>query len=576
MSIKRINEFPEGSGSLTSDDIFLFMDDPSSGGITKKISLSQISNVIGSGGGGGSGVLSTQLPYLELTNSPFVVLQSVLGSGVSFTRTASGSQTDPIASGLTLARGSDGALYNSVTQVSYDNSTHAISGAEWNADGWDNLLNTTTRSYGTLRSVLNNQIGNYIVGSELIMHDTINDQYYKFLFSDWGQNNGGSFAYTRTLISDPNPNFFEKIDYGNEIDTFVVDEPEGSGIGITRGNNQGIYNPYQEEGWNENVSPLGTEWNADGWDNISNITSRTYANFYDAVGQALGNNVPGAQLIMRLTGTQTYYAVQFINWTQGNNGGGFSYLKYQINLDELQEGITFSDGTILKSADGVGRIKSTASSSRRIEEVYGNKSVSVTPIVTNTITSSFSRSGNGNAVWIDITTTNIDEILDNPGASGIYDYSTIQFSLDNNSWYTWNGSIGYDGDERQYGLNTSSFSHTSGDPVYFRYNTGGEPVVWWDKNDLPGGAANFRGATIDYHCYTGEGTFIGTIHIVDDDGEENITHSEVSSGSTDSSNDDLWYVQNEGTISYRRMDGESKTAKFHWGAKVFYGSEYYD
>lgn len=47
MTIKRINEFPEGSGSLSNDDIFLFMDDPSNGGTTKKISLSQISAAIG-------------------------------------------------------------------------------------------------------------------------------------------------------------------------------------------------------------------------------------------------------------------------------------------------------------------------------------------------------------------------------------------------------------------------------------------------------------------------------------------------------------------------------------------------
>jgi hypothetical protein len=53
MPIKRINQFPEGSGSLSSDDVFLFMDDPSGSGITKKISLSQISSAIGGGGGGG-------------------------------------------------------------------------------------------------------------------------------------------------------------------------------------------------------------------------------------------------------------------------------------------------------------------------------------------------------------------------------------------------------------------------------------------------------------------------------------------------------------------------------------------
>lgn len=50
MTIKRINEFPEGSGSLSNDDIFLFMDNPAESGITKKISLSQIGAAIGGGG----------------------------------------------------------------------------------------------------------------------------------------------------------------------------------------------------------------------------------------------------------------------------------------------------------------------------------------------------------------------------------------------------------------------------------------------------------------------------------------------------------------------------------------------
>jgi hypothetical protein len=54
MSIKRINEFPDGSGSLSNDDVFLFMDDPSGSGVTKKISLSQISNAIGGDGEGGN------------------------------------------------------------------------------------------------------------------------------------------------------------------------------------------------------------------------------------------------------------------------------------------------------------------------------------------------------------------------------------------------------------------------------------------------------------------------------------------------------------------------------------------
>jgi hypothetical protein len=52
MVIIRLNELPEGGGSLSNDDVFLFMDDPSNGRTTKKISLSQIAGAISGGGGG--------------------------------------------------------------------------------------------------------------------------------------------------------------------------------------------------------------------------------------------------------------------------------------------------------------------------------------------------------------------------------------------------------------------------------------------------------------------------------------------------------------------------------------------
>lgn len=65
MGIVRLNELPEGSGSLTTDDIFIFMDDPSGSGVTKKISLSEISNAIG--GGGGSGI-NFEITTVDLHN----------------------------------------------------------------------------------------------------------------------------------------------------------------------------------------------------------------------------------------------------------------------------------------------------------------------------------------------------------------------------------------------------------------------------------------------------------------------------------------------------------------------------
>jgi len=47
MPIKRIKDFADGGGDISSDDVFLFMDDPSGTGATKKISLSDLDSAIG-------------------------------------------------------------------------------------------------------------------------------------------------------------------------------------------------------------------------------------------------------------------------------------------------------------------------------------------------------------------------------------------------------------------------------------------------------------------------------------------------------------------------------------------------
>ena len=161
-------------------------------------------------------------------------------------------------------------------------------------------------------------------------------------------------------------------------------------------------------------------------------------------------------------------------------------------------------------------------------------------------------------------------------ANGSVSY-TIQVSLDTNNWV--NGYInGWDNiTSVNIGFsNSATLPVTENDTVYYRSYTGGDPVVWWDSDDLPNGSSGFRGAVIDYHAYTGDGTIVGTIHIVNDDGDENITHTEVSSGGSSNEFDDLWLVTNEGEIKYRRTDGSGTTLKIQWTAKVFYGSETYD
>ncbi len=480
---------------------------------------------------------------------------------------------DEIGPGLTLTRDVNQGIYNSAVELEYDNSTYLSPlGTEWNADGWGDLTGIGARSYTTWRQALNNQVGNYIVASELVMHDIANDKYYKFDFAAWGGNNGG-YSYTRTEVTDPN--YFKKDDYATANNVDVIEDDSTLQIGITRDENNGIYNPFIEEGWNENVSPQGTVWNIDGWADLSDVETRTYTNLYAAFGNGgLGNKIVGTECVMYVPSIEKYYAVKFLGWTQNNQGGGFSYTRKEIDLTKLNEGLKFPDGTVLKSALGTGRVKSTAAGNRRIEEVTGYNQVAVTQIVTTNLTTVASRAETGGYyIWIDSTATTIDNIIGAPGNYG--NAYGFEFSLNNTVWYTWTGGIGNSGDSTGYSV-SQPLTYLQGDTVYFRYKTGGAPVVWWDKADLPGSGSNFRGAVIDYHAYTGESTIIGSIHIVDDSGEEHISHQEVQSGSTDGENDDLWLVQNEGTISYRRIDGESKTLKVHWTAKVFYGTEFYD
>jgi len=480
---------------------------------------------------------------------------------------------DTIDNDLTLTRDNQGALFNPALEPEYDNNTHLSPlGTEWNSEGWGDLLQLGLRSYTTLRRALDNSIGENIVDSELVMHDTVNDRYYKFDFTNWGQNNVGGFAYTRTEVTDPN--YFRKTDGGEEVDVIVEDDGEGGGIGITRGSDNSIYNPYREEGYNEEVSPAGTLWNTDGWNDLSDVETRTYSAFYDAYNGGLGNRVPGSKAVMHVPETGKYYAVQWFSWTQGGQGGGFSYSRKELDLTKLNEGVKFADGTVLKSAEGLGRVKSTAVGDRRIEEAHGYKEVSVTSRVTNNYTGVSARTTTTNYEIFVERTEELDAILqpiwDNGG-------SEISISFDNVTFQpAWLSSIQAEEYWFYYNNNNSYVPQTQGDNVYIRITSGAEPVVWWDKADLPGGSANFRGAVIDYHAYTGESTIIGSIHIVDDDGEEHISHQEVQSGSSDGENDDLWLVTSEGQIRYRRIDGESKTLKIHWTAKVFYGSELYD
>ena len=131
---------------------------------------------------------------------------------------------------------------------------------------WDNtsIENLTGRTYDTFYNSLYGDggynIGNIILGKELIMHDTVNDEYHKVKFSQWTQNgNGGGFSYERTKVYptvEPTV-YFTKRNYGSEVDIISAGILE-----IKRANGGAIYNQVEEGNFNQNVSPYGTEWNS--------------------------------------------------------------------------------------------------------------------------------------------------------------------------------------------------------------------------------------------------------------------------------------------------------------------------
>jgi len=130
--------------------------------------------------------------------------------------------------------------------------------------GWNDLNLVSTRTYNTFNNVVGGQnIGNRIIGKQLVMKITSTSQYFLIRFNQWTQGgNGGGFQYTRQEIDSSGNNIgnevtFTKTNNGTEVDIIVPGVLE-----ITRGNQNGIYNEVTENSWNGSISPSGTVWNS--------------------------------------------------------------------------------------------------------------------------------------------------------------------------------------------------------------------------------------------------------------------------------------------------------------------------
>jgi hypothetical protein len=120
--------------------------------------------------------------------------------------------------------------------------------------------------------------------------------------------------------------YFAKEDYDTGKSDLI-----SSFVRLARGNNQALYNLNAgENSYQYPNSPLNTEWNADGGD-LSNYANRAYTNFTDALQYNIGLYILANPLIMHDIIDDKYYSMTFTSWTQGGNGGGFSYTRTLLN-----------------------------------------------------------------------------------------------------------------------------------------------------------------------------------------------------------------------------------------------------
>lgn len=272
---------------------------------------------------------------------------------------------------LEITRGNIRGIYNIALESSY-NDTNYISplNTYWFSQYTDE--NVPVNPLAPLTEIPNRNYGNWrnavdanppaSVGMPVIMKwDNGSDapRYWVVEFTEWGVgSDNNNFGYTRYELflsvnveqpSSSNPNQPQIID--------IV----SPGVHLAREySGGGLYNIVSENQYDD-LSPKDTRWNSQytdsrtgysGFSDLSNVESRIYSNFQDALDGSIGSNVLNTDLVMHDLTTDLYYKVVFDSWAQGNGSGGpGGVTAYTI----LNSGSGYPDGFyILNGVDGNG------------------------------------------------------------------------------------------------------------------------------------------------------------------------------------------------------------------------------
>ena len=303
-----------------------------------------------------------------------------IGEKVSFTK-VSGSDPeiykDVIIPGLLeITRGNGGGgIYNIAQEGGFNGGVSPIN-TEWTTQyldptntGWTPLWDLTSRTYDTWRNAIVTPAGDpappMYVGLPAVMKYDDGDivKYYLILFTEWGvgQYNEYGFAYDRYEILDSVS--FEQPSADNTNIPQVIDILS-EGVHITRSYQGGqIYNIVNEPYANTGVSPRNTKWNSSfvdsradysGFQDLSNLESRVYTDFANALDGSVGNNVLDTDLIMHDMTTDLYYKVQFSEWAQGCENSDLGGVTGYDTLDAGGSGYPEGGWTTLNGIGGSG------------------------------------------------------------------------------------------------------------------------------------------------------------------------------------------------------------------------------
>ena len=278
------------------------------------------------------------------------------GESITFTKEDNADWTleenqDYISENLIITRGDNQSIFNIAAEESY--SVGAPMHTLWGFGTTDVIDFIEFNSF--IETVNSNPQA--AIGQPMVLYSMLDNTYIDITIESWtGSNGGGGFSYTRSTPTYVSNVVEEEIDltysdlniwYGAPI-TFTkenyadwnLEENQdhiNEFVAITRQNQQGIYNPLTDEGWDwDDEGPQGTRWF---WGTTSTFIEDPRNNINFCGGTLNGGqkwvrlhnwNPPGLvnqDVVVYLTETDEYFDLKFTSWTQGGNGGGFEYIR---------------------------------------------------------------------------------------------------------------------------------------------------------------------------------------------------------------------------------------------------------